>query len=163
MWSTRWPLTDLITFLRIAGLPELHPSSSALAIHLPVSWGVIWHTAECMLVLSGIPYIFSASRCNSRAYYGWVMGLDLGEWESVFMPLWQANAQEYSPPCVLLVNHPREGTLFWLLRNSGVIHVTVIMFLLPYQLLRKFQVFSSTSGVGKVFSMWGLKSGALKR
>lgn len=90
VWSMYWPLMDLITFLQKPGLPELPPLVSSLAVLLPPSWRVGWRTAEFTLVLTGAPSAFSASRFNSRACCRWVMCLDLGRWESVFMPLWQA-------------------------------------------------------------------------
>lgn len=52
------------------------------------------------------------------------------------------------PSCILLVNHPRDPLLTSI--NSGVIHMTVVVFLLPYQLLRKFQVFCSVP-----LQVWG--------
>lgn len=46
-------------------------------------------------------------------------------------------AQEPFPSCILLVNHPRDSLLTLRSRNSGMIHLTVLVFLLPCQLLRK--------------------------
>lgn len=137
VWSMYWPLMDLITFLQKPGLPELPPLVSSLAVLWPPSWTVGWRTAEFTLVLTGAPSAFSASRFNSRACCRWVMCLDLGRWESVFMPLWQANAQESFPSCILLVNHPRDPLLTRKSRKSGMIHLAALVFLLPYQLLRK--------------------------
>lgn len=56
-----WSLMDLSSPLQKSGLPELHPCINFSAVHLPLSHGVNWHTAECMLVLSGTALEFSAS------------------------------------------------------------------------------------------------------
>lgn len=111
VWSSALVLVDLITFHRSAGLPESHPRASPLAVLVLPSWRAGWRPAEHILVLSGAPSVFSASRFNSRACWRWVMYLDLGKRESVLMPLSQAHAQESFPSWILLVNHPRDRLL----------------------------------------------------
>lgn len=115
------------------------PLGQFLDCTLPTSWRAGWCTVECILVLSGAPSVFRASRFNSRTCCRWEMGLDLGRWESVFMPLCQENAPSF-PSCVLLVNYPRDSPLTHKARNSDTTHLTVLVFLLPCQLLRKSQV-----------------------
>ena len=73
--SSALPVTAVICLLATEGpqhvssercLPESHPGINSLAVCLPPSQGVIWPTAESVLLLSGTPSVLSTSRSNSR-------------------------------------------------------------------------------------------------